>query len=87
MIIMKGMTPLDKTDFDITNVYRTENFIVYQSVHVCYGDNGNVLISDDIYWSRTPERDSWYETLFGDEKMYTKRKRMKVAAYTRTYKN
>ena len=84
---MKGMTPLDKTDFDITNVYRTENYIVYQSVHVCYGNSGKVLMSDDVYRLRTPERDAEYEKIIGKETRTNRARRMKVAGYTRVYED
>ena len=60
---MKGMSLLNEVDYEITNVYRTENYIVCQTVHVCYGDNGNILISDDIFRRRTPERDAKFEEI------------------------
>lgn len=82
---MKEVTKLDEVENDINNVYRTEEFIVFQTVHVCYGDNGNVLISEDVFQRRTPERDKAYEKAFGVETPFNKRKRMKVAAYTRKY--
>lgn len=82
---MKGMSLLNKVENGITNVYRTENYIVYQTVHVCYGDNGNILISDDVFYARTPERDNAYKKTFGEETLSKKRRRMKVAAYTRKY--
>ena len=82
---MKGTTLLNEVDCEITNAYRTEKYIVCQTVHVCYGDNGNVLISDDIFYLRTPSRDAKFEETFGVETPFNKRKRMKVAAYTRQY--
>lgn len=82
---MKDMCLLNEVENEVTNIYRTENYIVYQTVHVCYGDNGNVLISDDVFYSRTPERDNSYEKTFGKETLSTKRRRIKVAAYTRKY--
>lgn len=82
---MKGKTLLNDIGSEVTNVYRTEQFIVYQSVHVCYGDTGNMLISEDVYHARTPERDAAYEKTFGSDSGISKRKRMKVAAYTRVY--
>lgn len=84
---MKGKTPINELSDDIINIYRTKNFIVYQRVYVCYGDSGNILISDDIYRLRTPARDTAYEENFGYETSFNKRKRMRVAAYTRTYEN
>ena len=82
---MKGMSLLNEVDYEITNVYRTENYIVCQTVHICYGDNGNILISEDIFHRRTPERDAKFEKTFGVDTPFNKRKRMKVAAYTRQY--
>ena len=82
---MKGMSLLNEVEREITNIYRTEKYIVYQSVHVCYGDDGNILISDDVFYRRTPHRDARFEKAFGAGKRFNKRKRMKVAAYTRRY--
>ena len=82
---MKGMGLLNKVENEVTNIYKTENYIVYQTVHACYGDNGNILISDDVFYARTPERDDAYKKTFGEETLSKKRRRMKVAAYTRKY--
>lgn len=82
---MKGMGLLNKVENEVTNIYKTENYIVYQTVHVCYGDNSNILISDDVFYARTPERDDAYKKTFGEERLSKKRRRMKVAAYTRKY--
>lgn len=84
---MKGMTLLNEITHDITNVYRTKKYIVFQSIHVCYGDDGNVLISNDVFHPRTPERDKIYEKHYGVDTPFKKRRRMAVAAYTRKYIN
>ena len=82
---MKGRCMLKIVGNGVTNVYRTDKHIVYQTVFVGYGDSGNILISDDVFYTRTPERDSAYEKAFGAETLSKKRRRMKVAAYTRKY--
>lgn len=82
---MKEMTPINDVIENVTNIYRTDKHIVYQSVHVCYADNSNTLVSDDVYFVRTPERDAAYERAFGHECVLHNRRRMKVAAYTRRY--
>lgn len=84
---MKGKIPINETPCKVTNVYRTENYIVFQSVHVCYGDSGNILMSDDVYRLRTPERDAEYEKTFGKETCTNKARRMRVACYTRIYED
>ena len=60
---------------------------MYQSVYVCYGEYGNILMSDDIYRLRTPERYEAYIRIYGRETRSNRRKRMKVASYTRTYED
>ena len=82
---MKGTILLNDVTSPVTNIYRTNDYIVYQTVHVCYGENGNVLFSEDVFRRRTPERDKQYEKEFGAESVFNKRKRMKVSASTRTY--
>ena len=82
---MKEKTLIEKVTDEVTNIYRTDEFIVYQCVHVVYGDNGNTLMSDDVYYRRTPDRDEAYDKVFGDECPLFPHKRMKVAGYTRKY--
>lgn len=84
---MRGKVPINEAPCRILNVYRTEKYIVYQSVYVCYGEDGNILMSDDIYRFRTPERDAAYIRIYGKEYRSNRRKRMKVASYTRTYED
>ena len=84
---MRGKVPINEAPCRITNIYRTEKYIVYQSVYVCYGDSGNILMSDDLYRLRTSERDEAYERTFGKETPCNRRKRMKVAGYTRIYED
>lgn len=48
-----------------TNVYRTKNFIVKQTIGIQYGvKSDNLMFSDDTYYVRTPERDAQYMSLF-----------------------
>ena len=69
-----------------SNVYRTERYIVRQRIFILYSDvESNVLISRDVYFRRTPERDAEYE------KFYSMRdningKRLPVSAYVREYR-
>lgn len=82
---MKATMTLDEMTYPVTNIYRTKNYTVYQKVQICYGNNGAVLYSEDVFRLRTPERDKEYDKAFGPEDAFNKRKRMKVAASTRTY--
>ena len=82
---MKAQHSQNELENGVMNVYRTEKFIVYQSVHLSYGPSGNMLVSDDIFRKRTPARDKSYEKVFGSDTPFTKRRRMRVAAYTRKY--
>ena len=68
----------------IYNAYRTDKYIVFQEIHA-YGENKDMLISDDTFYPRTPIRDERYEKIYGEECRFCKRKRMKVSHYTRRY--
>ena len=63
-----------KPDFakGATNVYRTENYIVKQVFGIQLDNKlGNVTMSYDTYYLRTPELDAIYEFMFSDRKRLT----------------
>lgn len=67
------------------NVYRTENFIVKQQISFLESDVGtSMVMSDDTYYLRTPQRDAEYEFAF-QGKANINGKRLKSASYTRKY--
>ena len=69
------------------NVYRTKEFIVRQRVTFCVDDEGNnLLLSEDTYFARTPERDADFEFAFKLRKRLDG-KRIRSASYTRQYVN
>ena len=52
-----------------TNVYRTENYIVKQVFGISLDSSlGNVTMSYDTYYLRTPDLDAIYEYMFSDRK-------------------
>lgn len=68
------------------NVYRTENFIVKQTLKVAYSyELHNGLISVDTYYARTPQRERLYEKIFHAKGKRINGKRMPTIMYTRTY--
>ena len=68
-----------------TNVYRTAQYIVKQHISICQScDGDNVILSDDTYYVRTPQRDNDYEFCMMSRK-HIDGKRMKSAMYTRRY--
>lgn len=72
---------LDSAD----NVYRTENYIVKQQISFIESDVGTTMVlSDDTYYLRTPQRDAEYEFAF-QGKPHINGKRLKSASYTRKY--
>ena len=76
-----------KPDFakGATNVYRTENYIVKQVFGIQLDNKlGNVTMSYDTYYLRTPELDAIYEFMFSDRKKIDG-KRLNTSMYVRTY--
>ena len=49
----------------IDNMYRTENYIVFQRINFCShaGNVFNALVSSDVFYRRTKERDRDYELI------------------------
>ena len=69
-----------------TNIYRTEQYIVKQQISVSNVIDGNtVMISDDIFYVRTPIRDRMFEKLFESTRRNLNGKRIKTALHTRHY--
>lgn len=69
-----------------TNIYRTENYIVKQQISVSNVVDGNtVMISDDIFYFRTPVRDRMFEKIFESSRRNLNGKRIKTALQTRQY--
>ena len=69
---------------DLTNIYRTENYIVCQVLSMRCGDNDNLMMSFDTYYLRTDKRDEQYEMLFADRRRING-KRLPASMYTRKY--
>ncbi len=69
----------------VTNVYRTKQYIVLQDLTIC--DNGNnepIMVSRDTYYLRTILRDWHYLYKFKDRK-HLNGKRLHSTTYTRRY--
>lgn len=87
---MKNKLNLGKVDFlnNATNLYRTKDFIVRQSLSIT---ESNVvmpmILSEDTYFKRTKERDEQYEFLLISRKDLIDGKRIKASAYIRFYVN
>ncbi len=68
-----------------TNVYRTENYIVKQVFGISLDSSlGNVTMSYDTYYLRTPDLDAIYEYMFSDRRNIDG-KRLHTSMYVRTY--
>lgn len=67
------------------NVYRTKNYIVAQNCGIGFSDDEqNHIISDDIFFKRTPKRDAEYESVFEDRTLIDG-KRLPTTMYSRVY--
>ncbi len=67
------------------NVYRTDEYIVKQQISFLESDVGiSMVLSDDTYYLRTPQRDAEYEFAF-QGRTNINGKRLKSASYTRKY--
>ena len=68
-----------------TNVYRTKQFIVRQSIGFQYDcKENNAVFSHDTFYRRTPERDKQYEIFFCHRR-HIDGKRLPSTMYSRTY--
>ena len=67
------------------NVYRTEEFIVMQDISLrCSDSECPVMVSRDVYFQRTKERDAIYEKVF-EERNVIDGHRVRVNMYSRKY--
>ena len=67
------------------NVYRTENYIVTQSIGICASEaENNQVVSVDTYYRRTLKRDLEYHMAF-QNKDNIDGKRLPSTMYSRTY--
>lgn len=84
----KSVKPLTAGELlkDATNIYRTKDYIVKQRISICDVIDGNtVMVSDDVFYLRTPARDGLYEKIFVSMRRNLNGKRIKTALYTRQY--
>ena len=82
-MILEKLTP----DFllDADNVYRTNSYIVKQSIQIIENEiEDNGIISHDTYYRRTTARDLAYNMAFMD-KVKINGKRLPSTQYTRRY--
>ena len=67
------------------NVYRTDEFIVVQDISLrCSEFECPTMVSRDVYFARTRERDAIYEQAFKDRSILDGH-RVKVNMYSRKY--
>ena len=55
----KANKPLSITELvkEATNLYRTKEYIIKQRISICNVEDGNtVMVSDDVFYLRTPAR-------------------------------
>ena len=67
-----------------TNIYRTNKFIVEQTISIRNSENTTVIYSDDVYYLRNKYRDKKYNNLFSKRK-YIDGKRVHSTMYVRKY--
>ena len=84
---MKKNEIVPNLDFlcDGDNVYLTKHYIVKQEIEVIRSDLGEAMsFSQDTYYLRTEERDSYFKIVFADRKNIDG-KRLSVSTYIRKY--
>lgn len=70
---------------EVTNVYRTKNYIVEQVIGFMFDDVDNsAIVSTDTYYRRTKQRDAKYVLLFSSRK-HIDGKRLPTTMYSREY--
>lgn len=68
------------------NVYRTENYIISQRVHICRNGAKEVqVMSEDTYYLRTLKRDYEYESVFKAERANLDGKRFPTTMHIKRY--
>lgn len=69
----------------VTNVYRTRHYIVFQQVGICDdAEEGTFLYSNDSYYRRTAKNDREYESAF-KARYNVDGMRIPVSTYGRKY--
>ena len=62
---------LNELDYDKdapNNIYRTKHFIVCQYIEIMYDDDTPMVVSRDVFYTRTTKRDNYYNKLFADRR-------------------
>ena len=67
------------------NAYRTQEYIVTQEISVRSNEfNGPMVVSVDVFYKRTKERDALYEKVF-ENRIHMDGKRIHGSMYSRRY--
>lgn len=67
------------------NVYRTQEYIVTQEISVRENEfDGPMIVSVDVFYKRTKERDAMYEKTF-ENRIHLDGKRIHGSMYSRRY--
>ena len=67
------------------NVYRTQDYIVTQEISVRENEfDGPMIVSVDVFYKRTKERDAMYEKTF-ENRIHLDGKRIHGSMYSRRY--
>ena len=67
------------------NVYRTQDYIVTQEISVRENEfDGPMIVSVDVFYKRTKERDAMYEKTF-ENRIHIDGKRIHGSMYSRRY--
>lgn len=67
------------------NVYRTQDYIVTQEISVRENEfDGAMIVSIDVFYKRTKERDAMYEKVFHN-RTHVDGKRIHGSMYSRRY--
>lgn len=67
------------------NVYRTQEYIVTQEMSVRENEfDGPMIVSVDVFYKRTKERDTMYEKVF-ENRIHMDGRRIRGSMYSRRY--
>ena len=69
------------------NIYRTKDYIVKQKIITSFSETTMItrLVSEDVYYLRTAQRDAEYNFIFADRKREINGKRIRTSMFTRKY--
>ena len=67
-----------------TNIYRTNKFIVEQTISITNSENSSIVYSYDVYYLRNRHRDKKYNNLFASRNDING-KRVHATMYVRKY--